>query len=139
MWTVGTTTLLKTTSVTGGKTRQAACPHLHELRLLDEHPHESLCLSEVGVPQRLKDERPPLPLRLLLSVRDPVNLQPSIVQEGDDATLVAQLYRGLNWDCHGGTRWSRSGPQDSPKAYTSESWSPLARPTKYSTLSLRSL
>jgi hypothetical protein len=28
---------------------------------------------------RLKDERPPLTLRLLLSVRHPVNLQPSIV------------------------------------------------------------
>src|SRR5215208_4743612 len=116
MWTVGTTTLLKTTSVTGGKTRQAACPHLHELRLLDEHPYESLCLSEVGVPQRLKDERPPLPLRLLLSVRHPVNLQPSIVQEGDDATLVAQLHRGLNWDRIGEgfvveakSRWAPTG------------------------------
>ncbi len=47
------------------------------------------------MPQRLEDERPPLSLRLLVSVRHPVNLQPSIVQEGDDATLVAQLHRGL--------------------------------------------
>ena len=38
----------------------------------------SFAKADEGI-HRLKDERPPLTLRLLLSVRHPVNLQPSIV------------------------------------------------------------
>ena len=38
----------------------------------------SFAKADEGI-HRLEDERPPLTLRLLLSVRHPVNLQPSIV------------------------------------------------------------
>jgi hypothetical protein len=50
--------------VTGGKPRQAERPSLHEYHLFDEHQHESFHVTEIGVPLRLEDERPPLALRL---------------------------------------------------------------------------
>jgi hypothetical protein len=48
------------------------CGSMHGCRL------EENVKTDNGI-HRLEDERPPLALRLLLGIRDPVNLQPSVV------------------------------------------------------------